>query len=128
MSPPRERPTDAQLEILNVLWRLGPATVRAVHDALERGSSRSYTTTLKTLQVMAERGFVQRDDSQRSHIYRAALDQDVVQELLLQDLQRKAFGGSAGSLAMKALSDQVASAAEIAAIRELLDRMERENS
>lgn len=118
------QPTDAQLEVLNVLWDLGPSTVREVHEALHGNSERTYTTTLKTLQVMTERGLVARDDSRRSHVYRPCWKRNAVQRSLLAELRRKAFGGSATSLALHALSGERATAQEIAAIRELLDQME----
>jgi predicted transcriptional regulator len=124
--PPRDpcSPTDAQLAILNVLWARGPSTVRDVHEALTPDDSRGYTTTLKLMQVMVEKGLVRRDETHRSHVYAAEVSQDRTQKQLLRELQKKAFGGSAASLVMRALSDRPASTEEIAAIRRLLDRLE----
>ncbi len=124
--PKRERPTDAQLAILSVLWTRGPATVREVHEALPEGSKRGYTTTLKQMQIMAEQGLVERDESQRSHVYNANVVQSETQGRLVDDLMQKAFGGSATRLVMRALSDKAASAEELAEVRELLDRLEGE--
>ena len=126
--PKRERPTDAQLAILSVLWTAGPATVREVHEALPEGTKRGYTTTLKQMQIMAEQGLVERDESQRSHVYRANVAQTDTQGRLVDDLMQKAFGGSAARLVMRALSDKAASAAELAEVRELLDRLEGERT
>lgn len=116
------KPTDAELSILAVLWEGGPQTVRAIHEAL--GHPGAYTTTLKQLQILFEKGLVHRDESARSHIYRAAIKQDQVQKTLLKDLLGKAFGGSTSGMVMRALSMKPASRQEIAEIRELLDRIE----
>lgn len=122
--PPR--PTEAQLAILSVLWRIGPATVRLVHEALPAGARRGYTTTLKLLQIMADRGLVERDDSQRSHVYRASESARAVQERLLGDLADRAFEGSSAKLVMRALAGRRASASELAEIRRLLDELEED--
>lgn len=125
------KPTDAELEILRVLWRRGPATVRDVHAEFaahaKRGGQREvgYTTVLKLLQIMAEKNLVTRDESQRSHVYAASAAQAVTEGQLIRDLVEKAFGGSAAALALRALSEKPASAEEIAAIKRLLDEMER---
>ena len=121
---PRQRPTDAQLEILSVLWKLGPSTVRDVHEALPPEQARGYTTTLKLMQIMAEQGLVARDESRRSHVYTARVGEEETKGHLVDELLEKAFGGSAAQLVMRALSDRPASEAELAAIRELLDRLE----
>ncbi|MCA9645762.1 MAG: BlaI/MecI/CopY family transcriptional regulator [Myxococcales bacterium] len=118
------KPTDAELTILQVLWDHGPGTVRAIHESL--GQPGAYTTTLKQLQIMFEKGLVLRDDSARSHIYRAAIKRDQVQRTLLKDLLGKAFGGSTSGMVMRALSMKQTSAEEIAEIRELLDRIEEQ--
>lgn len=118
------RPTDAELEILNVLWQRGPATVREVHDELGAHKPTGYTTVLKTLQIMTEKGLVERDESQRAHLYRARLAQDVTQRQLLNDLLARAFDGSATKLVMQALSGREASAEELTEIRAMLDRFE----
>ena len=119
-----KRPTDGQLAILNVLWELGPATVRQVHEGLPSEVRRGYTTTLKLMQIMAEKGLVERDESSRSHVYTAVSAEREMKDRLVGDLVEKAFGGSGAQLAMRALSNQPASADELAAIRRLLDRIE----
>ena len=119
------RPTDAELEILNVLWQRGAATVREVHEELSARKPTVYTTVLKMLQIMTEKGLVERDESQRAHLYRARLAQDETQRQLLNDLLARAFGGSASKLVMQALSGRGASAEELNEIRALLDRFER---
>ena len=119
------RPTDAELEILNVLWQRGAATVREVHDELSARKATLYTTVLKTLQIMTEKGLVERDESQRAHLYHARLAQDETQRQLLNDLLARAFDGSATKLVMQALSAKEASAEELTEIRAMLDRFER---
>lgn len=119
------RPTDAELEILNVLWQRGAATVREVHDELSARKATLYTTVLKMLQIMTEKGLVERDESQRAHLYRARLAQDETQRQLLNDLLARAFDGSATKLVMQALSGREASAEELTEIRAMLDRFER---
>ena len=121
-SPPK--PTDSELAILRVLWRLGPATVRAVHDELNRDQETGYTTVLKLLQIMTEKGLVKRDESERSHVYRPAFAEQDVQRQLVGHLLERAFGGSAQKLVLQALSAKKASPAELAEIRKLLDEME----
>jgi predicted transcriptional regulator len=120
------RPTDAELAILGVLWQLGPCTVRQVQEALGRDRPTGYTTALKLLQIMTDKGLVVRDESRRTHVYRAAASEEQTQRQLLRDLIRRAFGGSARKLVMHALADEEASAAELAEIRRLLDQLERE--
>ena len=120
--PPR--PTDAELSILRVLWRRGPSTVRDVHDELTLQNGTGYTTILKLMQIMTEKGLVVRDESQRAHVYQAAYSEQRTQHQLLTDLTDRAFGGSAARLVMQALSGRRASAAELTAIRRLLDEME----
>ncbi len=127
MSPsPPPRPTDAELEILRVLWERGPSTVRQVHDAIGAARDTGYTTVLKLLQIMAEKGLVDRDQSQRSHVYRARYAEEETQRQLVQDLLARAFGGSAEKLVMQALSAKRASKAELDEIRRLLDKMKGE--
>jgi BlaI family penicillinase repressor len=125
MSAP-ERPTAAELEILNVLWSRGPSTVRDVHDEINRTRSAQYTTVLKLMQIMAAKGLVDRDEQARAHIYRATRPQEWTQRQLAGDLMRRAFGGSARSLLMGALSARKASPQELSEIRRLLDEYERE--
>ncbi|MDT7543010.1 MAG: hypothetical protein QOE33_2914 [Acidobacteriota bacterium] len=119
------RPTDAELEILGVLWRLGPSTVREVHDHLSGKKSMVYTTILKLMQIMMGKGLVERDEHDRAHLYRAKLPQEQTQRQLLTHLLERAFEGSASQLVMQALSSKRASREELARIRELLDNFER---
>ncbi len=125
--PASNRPTDGELAILNVLWERGPSTVREVQQALSAERDTAYTTALKMLQIMTEKGLVTRDESRRTHVYAAATEREDTQAHLARDLARRAFGGSAAQLAMRALSQEAASAEELAQIRELLERLEREN-
>jgi BlaI family transcriptional regulator, penicillinase repressor len=120
------RPTDAELAILRVLWHHGPSTVRQVRDVLERSQPTGYTTVLKLVQIMIEKGLVARDDSQRTHIYRASRTEAQTQRQLIGDLVSRAFGGSALKLVMQALATQKASAQELAEIRKLIENLERE--
>jgi predicted transcriptional regulator len=117
------RPTNAELAILRVLWERGPSTVRAVHESLDRRDRVGYTTVLKLLQIMDEKGLVTRDASQRSHVYAAAVSEADTQRRLLADLADRAFGGSSLELAMQALSVTRASPGELRRIRELLDQL-----
>jgi predicted transcriptional regulator len=120
------RPTDAELAILRVLWEEGPCTVRRVQEGLARVKPTGYTTALKLLQVMTEKGLVLRDESQRTHVYRARSSAEQTQRQLVRDLIRRAFGGSAQNLVMRALESKEASAEELAEVRRLLDRLEQE--
>ena len=115
------RPTEAELGILGVLWANGPSTVRQVNDSLSASRETGYTTTLKLMQIMAEKGLVTRDERDRSHVYAAALSQNETQRQLVSDLVDRAFGGSAAALVLQALSGSRASAAEIAEIQDLID-------
>jgi BlaI family transcriptional regulator, penicillinase repressor len=119
------RPTEAELEILSVLWHRGPSTVRDVHDEINRRKPTQYTTVLKFMQIMAEKGLVRRDERARAHIYRATKPQEWTQKQIAGDLLQRAFGGSAKSLVMGALAAQKASPAELAEIRKLLDEYEK---
>ena len=118
------RPTDAELEILKVLWRRGPSTVREVFETLGETKGTGYTTVLKLMQIMAEKGLVVRDESERAHRYEAAAPEDETQRRLVGDLLRKAFDGSAKKLVMQALSTERASAEELSEIRRMLDELE----
>ena len=120
------RPTDAELSILRVLWERGPSTVREVHDILSGTQATGYTTILKLLQIMTEKGLVVRDESQRAHVYEARHSEQRTQRQIVADLVDRAFGGSSAKLVMQALSGQKTSAAELTEIRELLDRLEGE--
>jgi BlaI family penicillinase repressor len=118
------RPTVAELAILRVLWRRGPSTVREVHGELSGERPTGYTTVLKLLQVMHEKGLVSRDESGRAHIYRAGQSEEQAQRSLVTDLLDRAFGGSAQQLVMQALTARKASPEELAEIRRLLDELE----
>lgn len=120
------RPTDAELGILRVLWQAGPSTVREVHAVLDKSTPTGYTTVLKQLQIMTDKGLVERDEAQRAHIYRAHSPREEVQRGLVGDLVDRAFNGSASQLVLQALSARPASARDVAAIRRLLDDMEGE--
>jgi BlaI family transcriptional regulator, penicillinase repressor len=120
------RPTDAELAILRVLWRRGPSTVKDVHEELARRAPAAYTTTLKQLQIMAEKGLVTRDESQRAHLYTARVPEEATQTQLVRDLLDRAFEGSASRLVLRALSSRPATPEELAEIRELLDELEGE--
>jgi predicted transcriptional regulator len=115
------RPTDAELEILRVLWDRGEATVREVHDAISKSRPAGYTTVLKLLQIMTDKGLVRRDESERAHVYRARLARQDTERQLVDDLLDRAFGGSASRLVMQALAGRAASPEEIAEIRKMLD-------
>ncbi len=117
--PPR--PTDAELEILTVLWSIGPATVREVHDVISRRRPAQYSTVLKFMQIMADKGLVRRDERQRAHIYQAARPREWTQRQLAGDLLERAFSGSARALLMGALAARKATKQELAEIRKLLD-------
>jgi BlaI family penicillinase repressor len=123
------RPTDAELEILTVLWSLGPSTVRDVHDTLTRRktaqNTTQYTTVLKTMQIMAEKGLVRRNEKQRAHVYEPSRSREWTQKQLAGDLLQRAFGGSARSLVMGALSARKASREELAEIRKVVDEYEK---
>lgn len=122
------RPTDAELAILRVLWERGPSTVRQVHDALSSARDTGYTTSLKLMQIMAEKGLVTRDASARTHIYTAKLTRGETQRQLVSDLVDRAFGGSAAALVMQALNAQTTSAKEIEEIRQLIREFTEERT
>ncbi len=113
-------PSNAELEILRILWKEGPQTVRYIHDALRTGRDIGYTTVLKTMQLMAEKKLVTRDESERSHVYAAAVEEKSVKRRLVSELLDKAFDGSAAQLVMQALSDKPASAEDRRKIRQML--------
>jgi predicted transcriptional regulator len=114
------KPTDAELEILRALWRKGDSTVREVLEAIGRRPNPGYTTVLKLLQIMTDKGLVVRDESQRAHVYRARLSEQETQGQLIDHLLDRAFGGSAVELVMQTLSRGRASEGELAEIRRLL--------
>jgi BlaI family penicillinase repressor len=125
-APPK--PTESELEILQVLWQHGPATVRTVNEQLSKSREVGYTTTLKIMQLMLEKGLVQRDDEGRSHIYRAAVREQDTQGLLLDRFVEATFGGSALKLVMQALGHRRTSPDELAQIRRLLNDIEIQNA
>lgn len=120
--PPK--PTDAEVAILRVLWRRGPSTVRQVWEELSPAQRTGYTTVLKLMQIMAEKGLVRRDESARSHVYEARLSEDQTQQQVVGHLLERLFAGSAPRLVMQALAAKKATPAELAEIRRLLDELE----
>jgi BlaI family penicillinase repressor len=124
--PPKQpdppRPTDAELEILAVVWSRGPSTVRDIHETIAKRKPTQYTTVLKLLQIMTGKGLVQRDEQQRAHVYRASRPREWTQRQLAGDLLQRAFNGSAKGLILGALSARKASKQDLAEIRELLDK------
>lgn len=122
------RPTDAELEILTVLWSIGPATVRQVYEVIRRRRRAEYSTILKFLQIMTEKGLVRRDEAERAHIYEPARPREWTQRQLAGDLLERAFGGSAKALLLGALSARKASDDELAELRKLLDEYPEEEA
>jgi len=122
--PASSRPTDAELAILRVLWERGPSTVRDVYEALKRSRDAGYTSVLKVMQIMHDKGLVARDEAKRSHVYRAAVPREHTQRQIVGDLLERVFGGSARALVLQALSAKRAGRAELAEIRKLLDEFE----
>lgn len=123
-TPPR--PTDAELGILRVLWQRGPSTVREVQESLNEIRPTGYTTVLKTLQIMTEKGLVRRDEKQRAHVYQAQFAQHQTQRQIVGDLLNRVFDGSASNLLMHALATKKgASPEELSQIRDILDEFER---
>lgn len=119
------QPTQAELAILNVLWDLGPSTVRTVHQEMSEHHT-GYTTILKMLQIMYRKGLVSRDDSQRAHVYQPVFSKDETQCQLTRDLVQRAFDGSASQLVLQALGNNPRTTPkELAEIRDLLARLER---
>ncbi|OOG53996.1 transcriptional regulator [Rhodanobacter sp. B05] len=119
------RPTEAELEILQVLWSRGACTVRDVHNVLHLDDGTGYTTALKMLQVMHAKGLVQRDDSQRAHVYSAAVSKERTQKRFLVDLVQRVFDGSSSQLVLHALGSQRTSPEELREIRSLLNKLDK---
>jgi len=117
-------PTDRELAILSMLWEKGPSSVREVHEALHQDVETGYTTTLKLMQIMVEKGLLVREDDGRRHIYRPTFSEERTQKELVQDLLDRVFAGSAEKLVMRALSAKRVSPKELKRIREMLDEME----
>jgi BlaI family transcriptional regulator, penicillinase repressor len=124
--PQPPKPTDAELEILNVLWTLGPATVRQVYEEINSRRSVQYSTILKFMQIMAGKRILVRDDSERAHVYKAAQSREATQQQLAAHLLERAFSGSAKDLVLRALSATKASKTELSEIRRLLDDYAKE--
>ncbi len=125
--PSSSRPTDAELEILKVLWARGPSTVKEVQEHLNRVRRTGYTTVLKFLQIMTEKELVTRDETNRTHIYHARQAEDQTQRQFVKDLLVRVFSGSAPKLVAQALLTQKASSNDLAQIRQMLDNLERGN-
>jgi predicted transcriptional regulator len=117
-------PTEGELAILSVLWEKGPSTVRDVHEGLHQDVETGYTTTLKLMQIMVEKGSLVREDNGRRHIYRPALSEEKTQKQLVQNLLDRVFAGSAEKLVMRALSAKKVPPKELKRIREMIDEME----
>lgn len=120
------KPTDSELEILLILWQNGASTVKTVNEKLNEKKETGYTTTLKMLQIMYEKNLVERNENERSHVYKAAIDQNEIQKVLLDKLLETAFSGSAANLVMQALGNSQPSKEELKKIKELLNQIERE--
>ena len=120
------RPTDRELTILRILWDKGPCTVRDVNEAMNQDENTGYTTTLKLMQIMAEKGLVLRDESQFKHIYKPAITEEKTQNQIVGDLLDRAFSGSAEKLVMRALSAKKVSAKELLSIRKMLEEFKGE--
>ncbi len=123
---PLPRPTEAELEILQVLWESGGCTVRDVHEVLHRRAGTGYTTALKLLQIMFDKGLVARDESQRAHVYRAVVTKERTQKRFLSELLQRVFDGSSSRLVLQALGDHKASREELREIRTLLNKLDKD--
>ena len=121
----KNKPTEAELSLLNILWSIGPATVRDIHETVSKTQTTGYTTVLKILQIMHEKALVIRDETNRAHVYAPANSQTHTQTSLLKDLVSKAFGGSTSNLVMQAINEST-SQQEIDNIRQLLNKIEQE--
>ncbi len=120
------KPTESELEILQILWKKGNASVREVHEELLQTKEAGYTTTLKLMQIMHEKGLVKRDDSIKTHIYQAAVSKEKTQKHLLNKMIDTVFGGSPGELVMQALGNHKASAEELDEIQKILDNLKKQ--
>jgi predicted transcriptional regulator len=119
------RPTDAEIEILNVVWTSGPSTVRLVHETISQTKPSQYTTTLKLMQIMAAKGLLERDESERSHVYSATIPREDAQQQMAVDLMERAFAGSLRSLVLGALGGRRATEHELAELRALVEEHEQ---
>lgn len=122
------KPTDSELEILNIIWEKGDSTVREVHEVLEQTKEVGYTTTLKLMQIMHDKKLLTRDTSSKTHIYKAAISQENTQGQIVQRIVDNVFNGSAMQMVMQALGNHKASNKELDQIREYLDQIEKENN
>jgi len=117
------RPTDRELTILRILWDRGPSTVREVNEVMDKDRDTGYTTSLKLMQIMTEKGLLIRDESQRQHVYKPTITEEKTQKQLVGDLLERAFSGSAEKLVVRALSAKKVSAKELERIRKMLDEL-----
>ena len=122
------KPTDSELEILNILWTKGPSTVREIHEVLEQNKDAGYTTTLKLMQIMLDKGLLKRDASNKSHVYTANISQEKTQGQLVQRMIDNVFNGSASQLVMQALGNYKPSVDELNEIKKYLDEIEGTNA
>ncbi|PYF72630.1 BlaI/MecI/CopY family transcriptional regulator [Pedobacter nutrimenti] len=122
---PIHKPTESELEILQILWRKGDCTVREVHEILEKNKDAGYTTTLKLMQIMHEKGLLSRDTSSKTHIYRSLVNEQKTQEQMLNKMIDGVFNGSAARLVMQALGNHEASKDEIDSIKKYLDELSK---
>jgi len=122
------KPTETELEILNILWNEGPCNVRTVNEIMNQQKEVGYTTTLKLMQIMTQKGLVERDESSRSHIYSAKIRAEDIQEQMLDKLLNTAFGGSASKLVLSALGSGKASARELEEIKALIQKLEKDGT
>jgi BlaI family penicillinase repressor len=123
--PANPRPTDAELDILNILWRTGPATVRRVHDELATTKPSQYVTTLKLMQIMTGKGLLERDERERSHVYTPLVAQAEAQQQIAAHLMKRAFDGSLRSLVLGALGGRRATKQELADLRSLIEEQQK---
>lgn len=127
MVRPNAVPSNSELEILRILWKKGMRTVREVHDSLSRERDIGYTTVLKTMQIMAEKKLVERDESERSHVYTAAVEEKYIKRRLVADLLDRVFDGSSAKLVMHALSEKQASPEDLKKIRQMIKKQSKGN-
>ena len=127
MNKLQRKPTESELEILQILWTLESGTVREVNNQLNRTKDVGYTTTLKIMQIMTEKGLVTRETNSRTHVYSAAVNREETQSLLLNRFLENTFSGSASKLIMQALGNHQASISELKEIKELIEKLEKNN-
>lgn len=125
MNKKTPKPSDSEMEVLQLLWKCGPLTVREVHEELNKKKDVGYTTTLKVMQRMNEKKLLTRETHERTHLYQAAITEDDTQSELLDRFLNSAFGGSSLKLVMQALGNKSTSKEDLAIIREHLDKIER---